>query len=254
MRRRRMNSARELMLSMDEKRCVHCPAAADTEDHWFPRSWYPSSTPANLEKWAFPSCSTCNGELGTIEDRLRHRFVLALDPEAIAAQSLVESALRSMNPAHGKSDRDRHARAARRAALERHMFPGNQFPASSMLPGLGPNRDMPLSQQAATGVLAADLERFIAKLVRGLTYLQLSQYLEPTHFAAMYLQQPDAARPLVAYLDEHAVAVDRGPGIRARVAREAREPLTAAYEFVIWERLVVYALSLPVGAELPWRA
>lgn len=234
-------------LSMTDKRCVHCLSvlAEETADHWFPRAWYPSSTPDQIAKWSFPSCAICNGELGVIEDRLRHRLALGIDPESLGGRGIVDSALRSMDPDRAKNDRDRRARAARRAALERDLLPGDQLPLASALPGLGPSKDLPLDSQLGTYVHAGDIERFIRKLIRGLTYLQLEQYIEARHTIDVRFYNPGDAHLLTDYLDRRAEVLERGPGIRARVARVSGDPVTAAYEFIIWGQLTAYGLVLP---------
>lgn len=211
-------------------RCVHCLAdlIEETADHWFPRSWYPSSTPANLEKWTFPSCSKCNGELGAIEDRLKERLALGIDPQAAAGRGVVDSALRAVDPAHGRDERDRRARAARRAALERELIPGDQLPMESVLPGLGPSDSMPLRDQRGRYVTAAELHRFVAKLVKGLTWLQVRRYFEGAHVIDVRFYRPADARLLTDLLDRRGETIERGPGIRARVARDAKDPLCAS--------------------------
>ena len=50
-------------------KCVHCLKDVEerNSDHVFPESWYPDSTPPNLEKWQIPSCIPCNSEYGKLE-------------------------------------------------------------------------------------------------------------------------------------------------------------------------------------------
>jgi len=50
-------------------RCVHCLRFFKvlTSDHVFPVSWYPETTPDNLEKWQMPSCKKCNEKYGKID-------------------------------------------------------------------------------------------------------------------------------------------------------------------------------------------
>lgn len=120
-------------------RCVHCLGSISevTRDHWLPTSWYPSSTEAELERWTFPSCVECNRRYGQIEDRLRSRLALALDPTAPAAQGIVDSVHRGMSPGRGRNDRDRAARAARRTQIMEDMLAAHEVPAHAVLPGLG---------------------------------------------------------------------------------------------------------------------
>jgi hypothetical protein len=43
-------------------KCVHCfkDVEGRNSDHVFPASWYPDSTPPDLEKRQIPSCIPCN--------------------------------------------------------------------------------------------------------------------------------------------------------------------------------------------------
>lgn len=78
-------------------KCVHCLAepVLRTWDHVFPKSWYPTSTPANLEKWKIPACETCNREYGTLEHDLMLKIGLCLDPDTQESAGIVEKVLRS---------------------------------------------------------------------------------------------------------------------------------------------------------------
>ena len=48
--------------------CVYCLKLFEelTSDHVFPKSWYPETTPENLEKWQMPACVECNQEKFTM--------------------------------------------------------------------------------------------------------------------------------------------------------------------------------------------
>jgi hypothetical protein len=79
-------------------KCVHCLKEVEVRnsDHLFPTSWYPDSTPLNLEKWQILSCIPCNSDCGKLESDFLSRVGLCLDPHASASKSVVETALRSM--------------------------------------------------------------------------------------------------------------------------------------------------------------
>ena len=49
-----------------------------TKEHVFPKSWYPESTPNDLEKWKVPSCKRCNNEYSFYEQDLLIRLGLGL--------------------------------------------------------------------------------------------------------------------------------------------------------------------------------
>jgi hypothetical protein len=67
--------------SLSSGKCVHCLGYFNdlTWDHVLPVSWYPD-IPSDLEKWAAPSCVSCNKKLGRIEEELLIKLGLCLDP------------------------------------------------------------------------------------------------------------------------------------------------------------------------------
>lgn len=73
-----------------KQKCIHCLEYFNelTKDHIFPSSWYPDSTPLNLEKWTVPSCAECNRELGKAEEKLFNRLSICLDENDIASLGL----------------------------------------------------------------------------------------------------------------------------------------------------------------------
>src|SRR5271155_3734122 len=80
-------------------RCVHCHEPLKkkrTKDHVFPRSWYPRTTPANVQRWTVPSCGSCNGKFGEMEKELFIRLVLCVGPVKAEASGLSRAALESL--------------------------------------------------------------------------------------------------------------------------------------------------------------
>src|ERR1035441_8186201 len=88
--------------------CVHCLqfVKKPTSDHVFPRSWYPESTPENLEKWQIPSCSKCNHEYGRLEERLFIRLASCLDNQALESLGVGSKLVRALDPLRGRDARD----------------------------------------------------------------------------------------------------------------------------------------------------
>src|SRR5215471_12248463 len=89
-------------------KCVHCLKDVEerNSDHVFPASWYPHSTPPNLEKWQIPSCIPCNTAYGKLEQDFMLKVGLCLDPYDPASASIVQKALRSVKPAEARNPRD----------------------------------------------------------------------------------------------------------------------------------------------------
>src|SRR5665213_1448248 len=97
-------------------KCVHCLIDFHvlTWDHVFPTSWYPNTTPADLEKWKFPSCEPCNLRYSKIEQSLLIAFGLCLTPGEAISAGIPEKALRAAKPEFATNEKDRQARLAMR--------------------------------------------------------------------------------------------------------------------------------------------
>jgi len=214
-----------------------------TKDHLFPASWYPSTTPPTTQRPTVPSCPACNARLGQIEERLR--LLLALDPGAPAAQGVVESVHRAMSPAAGRDARDQAARAATLKHLLDSALPAPDVPMTSVLPGLGPHAGTPFEEQVATTVRAEDLHAFIEKLVRGTTYLDRQLLIDDRYIIHVQPIDPSDAGFLQDPLRRFGKALDLGPGLCLTVARAPEDPVAAIYEFVLWDRLTMYAIVQP---------
>ncbi len=107
-----------------KKRCVHCPSDSETMDHVFPRSWYPDTTPDDVQRWTVPSCFKCNNELSRIERNLLISLGLCLDPHLPGASGIGERALRSLGiDAEGISEEEKAHRDKSRAKLQSKLMP-----------------------------------------------------------------------------------------------------------------------------------
>ena len=120
-------------------KCVHCLRTPIKRnwDHVFPESWYPETTPQNLQKWKIPSCLRCNRELGSIENEFFVRIALCLDPNSPGFTGLSEKAVRAMNPKYASTAADRRAREALGRRVTSEMLQGEQIPDEGIFPSLG---------------------------------------------------------------------------------------------------------------------
>jgi hypothetical protein len=100
---------------------VHCLAYLEnlTWDHLFPVSWYPASTPENLEKWQVPACEQCNSEYGNVERDLLEGIGLCFDPDELAAAGISRKVLRALDPSQAKDEQEARIRKAKRETAER---------------------------------------------------------------------------------------------------------------------------------------
>lgn len=164
-------------------KCIHCVSAEGVEaDHLIPKSWYPDTTPADLNRPTVPSCKACNRKLGRIESELFSRFALTLDPDDPAAFGLADRAIRSVDPSVGRDIRDTRIRALKNFTPNGELFDGRNLPPGSFLRGFGP--DPALNEVPSLPFPETELAQFIRKLVKSMAHWDNVEYLHnPISFA-----------------------------------------------------------------------
>lgn len=216
-------------------RCVHCLRDVDaiTDDHLFPRSWYPTTTPQNIEKWKFPACVGCNREYGKLEEQLRLLFAACVDPEADAAAGIWAKALDSINPSKARSPLDALKRKNARNRFFKRIRKADPTWANSAIPEI--HADRPKGNLALL-VPVQETHKFIEKLVRGAIFLTEQRYVERSQEITVSLLRSEDSQPIVKLLEQFGELYERGPGIRIRkaVAQDART--NALFVFDIWDQ------------------
>jgi hypothetical protein len=225
-------------------RCVHClnffPPKEITEDHVIPDSWYPDTIPPK-DRPTVPSCKGCNGRLGKVERALFIRFGLCVDPEAPETKSIAARATRAFNAGASKNSKDSLHRQALREKLVSELFPAAKVVTTAIIPGFEGTFSVPDLAPTGIGIDAKAVDQFGEKLVRGSTYLFTERYIEPGHeFLIRFFAPGD--NPFLEALDHFGRELIFGPGFRMRRAGDAPEdPMCGIFEFVIWDRLKLYA-------------
>jgi hypothetical protein len=233
-------------------RCVHCLKDVPERnwDHVFPKSWYPDTTPQNLEKWQIPSCIRCNRKYGKIEEDLIGRFAVALDSKNPASAGLVETAIRAIDPAAGRDDRDAVARLAKQRKFLAAMYKGEEIADAQVMPGLGERWGRPLAQQLAIKIPGEKLMAMTRKIVRGHVYLDNKTFIVPPYKIECYLAEDEKVKVVKELLDKHGKEYKREPGLVIRRAPVEGDPLTALYEITFWDQFRTYAI-VSTGEALP---
>jgi hypothetical protein len=142
-------------------------------------SWYPTTTPPNLEKWQIPSCVPCNSELGKIEEDFKQRVALCLDPNASASAGIVAGAMRAINPSAGRDPRDQEKRAGRRRQVRAMVLTGDAIPTGGVLPGFEDNEKTSSEDMAVVPIPRSYIERIAEKVVRGVFFIKYGKFIEP---------------------------------------------------------------------------
>jgi len=231
------------MAKKSSGRCVHCLQHVEgiTADHLFPRSWYPKTTPGNLEKWTFPACAPCNKAYGRLEESLRLLLAACVDPESDGAAGIWDKAYDSIDPNKARSPLDRIKRENAKKRFLSRVREANPSMLKSTLPEIYSDR---AKGDLALAVPAKETYRFIEKLVRGTIYLTEGRYIEQDQEVTVSLLRPEDDEPIVRLAEHFGELYERGPGIRIRktVAEDAK--VNSLFVFEIWDQFRFHGMVM----------
>lgn len=225
--------------------CIYCLQHFNdlTWDHVFPESWYPNTTPEDLEKWQVPACKVCNNRLGAIEDRLRDVLVLCMDPRSAQLSGVSEKVLRSLKPEFARNERDRQRRIAKRKKLEAETTVTTEIPATGIFPGFGPQPGVDYGESyRIIQIPLSLLEPFDEKVIRGLTY-KLNNVLIGPEYNIGKFHVNSTNEPFVDRLLATKGAVEyRGPGFEIRYAKSEHGSAGIMMKVIIWGQYKLYGV------------
>jgi len=221
-------------------RCVHCLKRGMERnwDHVLPKSWYPDTTAADMEKWQIPSCIACNDRYGKLERDLIGRLALTLDAKNPASAGLADKALRAINPDAAKNEGDAAARDARAKKILGEMYKGEALKGKNMVPGLGERWDRSLEEQLGISIPAESLPAMTEKIVRGITFREDGAFIESDQKIQSFLVKDEDVKHVKEMLDRAGEVFKREPGL---VVRRARSEGGDLYEITFWDQLKIYA-------------
>lgn len=233
-------------------RCTYCLKhfAELTSDHVFPKGWYPDTTPQNLEKWQVPACKECNTKYSKVEGELLQKIGLCIAPDQLAALGIADKVLRSLNPKHARNAIDRRHREKSRDKVLQNLIPATHTPSESIVPGFGPWPGAELFEQYGIPVSKKSLNLLGEKLIRGFTYEMYARYIEADHKVSVWLAHEQHARQLIESIRHYGAEYHRGPGIKIGAAYTPEDPISGAFEIIIWGKLHLYGAILPAGDSL----
>lgn len=222
--------------------CVYCHKESDdrTWDHVLPLSWYPETTPKDMEKWKVPVCRSCNQKLGKIENALFKRLGLCLDPTEIASLGIAERALRAVRPSVGKSEKDRLARAREREKLLEEVIHLEEVP-EGVFPGFGAQAGVKYDEYHVLLIPEEWVQAYAQKLVRGMAFVLDKEPIPEDAIIELYIIKEDCDKGLMKLLEGVGSVYHRGFGFQ--VVRSIREDGNAwIYGFLIWQKMKFYVI------------
>jgi len=226
-------------------KCVHCLRYCDspTSDHVFPESWYPDTTPQNMEKWQIPSCENCNTEYSKIENDLLQRFGMCVDPDSIAAKGIADKAIRAVDSKCGRDERDKEKRSRSRHRLLQTVMPVTSLDLRGVLPDKNPQ---PISEESFGILIPADaLKRMGNKFIRGITFVASKLYIDSQHEVSIFFAHEINCQFIVQMLNQYGKRYDRGPGIVIEYAPCPDDPQSGLYYIDIWNKVYMYGTVTP---------
>jgi hypothetical protein len=229
-------------------RCVHCLKDVEerNSDHVFPESWYPDSTPPNLEKWQIPSCIPCNTDYGKLEQDFLLKVGLCLDPFEPASASIVQKSLRSLKSAAGRDARDARHRQAKRHKIIAETLQGDQIPDYGTFPGLGDRWEIP-GERMAVLIPKESFERITKKIVRGIVFIEDSLYIQPPYKIDFFALPEDGIPLWKDALDRFGSVYAREPGVVVHRAVAHDDHMSSLFEITFWKQFRTYASVTKVG-------
>ena len=236
--------------SPDPGTCTYCLRFSNklTWDHVLPVSWYPKSTPADIEKWKVPACKKCNKDLGRTEEELLIRLGLCLEPNSISALGISHKVLRAVSPQYAKNDRDRRIREGKRKRLLGEVIHFDEPPEEGLFPHFGPLPWLSYDGYHAVLIQQDALKSYTEKLVRGMSRILDGNLLGEKYKIDLYVINEEGDREILQMLEGSSNLYHRGLGFIVR--RMVREDGKAwIYGFEIWQRLKFYAIVHPGDLE-----
>ena len=223
-------------------KCVHCleDNLERNWDHIFPVSWYPDSTPPNLEKWKVPSCIPCNDTLGIIEDEFLQLVSVCLDENNPASRSIVAKAKRARDPDSTGDETEKRHRQAARDWLYSQLLHGKDIPDKGIYPTLNNKWDTPKEDQVAVILPKGHFIKITEKIVRGIFLLEDKHFIESPYMVDFFALADAGTEPIRELLAKNGKLYVREPGIKVHRAL-ATDGLTSAFEIDFWEQFQTHA-------------
>jgi len=226
--------------------CIHCLGYFEelTDDHIFPKSWYPDSTPENTEKWVAPACFECNNRLGKIEEEAYKKFALSVSKNDIAASGVSEKVTRLYNPSLAKNEKDKRRKEANIRKIIPDLLYTDKMP-KAIMKNCGPKKDES-SKLYLVYVPFQLINPFAEKLIRGLEFKFRNKLVDPNIRRTQITYVPEEVNNVASaemqelndILNRDGIKVDRGPGFVVRHAIDKYD--TSLYHITIWGKIEIW--------------
>jgi hypothetical protein len=228
------------------EKCVHCLRNSKKMnwDHVFPESWYPATTPDNLEKWKIPSCVKCNSDYGEMERKMLHRLGLTLSPENLFALGITDKVHRALDGSFGKNDRDRIARDKECERIRNEIIEVTTEYEKVVYPSLNPIKFTQDEKRMGIPIPHEWFEKLAIKIVRGITFIEHGSFIEEPYEITFMALKEQKSNPILQGIAAFGYAHFRGPGLVIHMARADEDPISSVWVIDIWRHVRLFAFCI----------
>lgn len=235
-----------------KQKCIHCLTYYDklTEDHIFPRAWYPDSSPLNMEKWTAPSCLSCNEKLGSAEADIFNRLAICSDENDLAASGINKKCLDKMFVMTAKDPRELGSRSKFLIDTIKEFVPyryeeGNQQTLKGCTPKEGVRGTLMIR------IPLDELYTVAEKIIRGLEFHLRGRLIEkdkkieiiiPCEHNKKEIELTGKWQSLISPIKQN---IQRGPGFIVEYGVNLKNSDWVIYHVTIWNQVEIWAMVHP---------
>jgi hypothetical protein len=227
-------------------KCIHCLKEFDilTWDHVLPHSWYPDGF-NNFEKWDAPACSSCNRELGKVEQDLLTKLGLCLDPAELKSFGIPDRVLRSLNPSAGKNKQDSSHRFNKRIKILREIKMLPELPKHRIFPNFGPIPGLNYDKFPVIYINSEEVNIVIEKIVRGIVYIADKSFIDNSFKFELIAADEDQSNEMQKLVDEKWQIFNPGAGFQVKRLLIEQNHFAGIYFIDIWGRFRCFMVVSP---------
>jgi hypothetical protein len=178
------------------------------------------------------------------------RIGLCLDPNDPKSFGIPQKAIRAISPQFAKNETDWLLRDAKRKQILSDASFGQDVPDHGIYPNFGNVFNVSKENQIAINISPESVRRLTEKIVRGITFLEDSCYIEQPYSVSFYALHDNDASPIVNLIKRFGQAYANEPGIVVTRAILPEDKVTSLYFIDIWGRFKMYAHVGQEGDEL----
>ncbi|SRR5216684_1576476 len=233
--------------------CVYCRVLPGVEDeHVFPDSWYPATTPTTVQRLTVPSCKPCNRKWKALEERIGPDMQMICSREVYGAVGVNAKQSRSWSVQHARDTEDARHRAGKALKILHTMAWPNAHPGA-------PVAQVRIGARArlaspARVIQPADLHALAEKFVRGLYYFETDGLTLPEIIIKAKIIPNALVRVVTPLKQDWArvintfrqlpIATQLSPGLEYRRFFGAHD--FQGWDFLLWGQFEIFAMSQPL--------